>query len=105
MSCYVIAHIEVTDRTQYMQYAEAAGAQIEAAGGRVLAAGPAAMLEGEPFPNHNVVLEFPASEAVDAWYHSDGYQAAIPVRLRSAATSQLAIVPGGIRVTAGAATE
>ena len=40
------------------------------------------MLEGEPFPNHNVVLEFPTSEAVDAWYHSDGYQAAIPVRLR-----------------------
>ena len=64
MSCYVIAHIEVTDRTQYMQYAEAAGAQIEAAGGRVLGAGPAAMLEGEPFPDHNVVLEFPTSEAV-----------------------------------------
>lgn len=95
MSYYVIDHVEVTDRTQYMkQYAEVAGAQIAAAGGRLLAAGPATSLEGEPFSNHNVVLEFPTSEAVDTWYQSDGYQAVIPIRLRSASTSQIAIVPG-----------
>ncbi|HLQ57279.1 MAG TPA: DUF1330 domain-containing protein [Streptosporangiaceae bacterium] len=41
MPHYVVAHIEVTDRTQYMQqYAETAGTQIAAAGGRVLAAAP-----------------------------------------------------------------
>ncbi len=40
-------------------------------------------IEG-PAPDGIIMLEFPSAEAAKAWYHSPGYQAAIPFRQKAA---------------------
>ena len=94
MACYVVAHIEVTDRTTYGGYAESVLDQLAAVGGTVLAAGPADVLEGSPMPNHNVILEFPDEVAARRWYESDEYQSIIPIRHRASSSSVIGILPG-----------
>jgi uncharacterized protein (DUF1330 family) len=45
--------------------------------------GATEVLEGEGFDGM-VMLQFPTAEDAKAWYHSPGYQAALPHRLKGA---------------------
>ncbi len=94
MAVYVIAHVCVRDPARFREYQRAAMPTISAAGGRVLAAGRAVKLEGQPMPNHNVIIEFPTQEMAEAWYSSEGYEAAIPVRRESSADGAIGVVAG-----------
>ena len=94
MPCYLIAHVDVTYRTRYSEYAAAAVQLMEAVHGRVLAVGSAESLEGEPMPNHNVIMEFPDEQSMRTWYESDAYRALIPVRHEASSFSQIGLLKG-----------
>lgn len=85
MPAYVIGEIRVTDPADFGTYVSPAGASIAKYGGKVLAAaGKAEVLDGSPAPERIVVIEFADIEAARRWYQSPEYQAALPIRLRSA---------------------
>jgi uncharacterized protein (DUF1330 family) len=94
MPCYVIAHVEVTDRERYSDYGVAVRGQIAEVGGRVLAAGPATVLEGEAMVNHNVVIEFPDEDVATAWFQSEAYRMVVPILHEASVTSQIGLVRG-----------
>ena len=94
MPCYMISHVDVTDRERYAEYAAAAVALLDTIGARVLAVGKARSLEGEPMPNHNVIMEFPDEETLLTWYESDEYRAVMTMRHEASSYSQIGVVKG-----------
>jgi uncharacterized protein (DUF1330 family) len=95
VSAYVIVHIEVTDPTGYEAYKPFAAESIALHEGRYLVrGGRSETLEGGPSPARVVILEFSTYEQALAWYHSDEYQAAVPLRKQTADTSLFMVVDG-----------
>ena len=93
MSAYVLVEIEVTNPEGYAEYRPLASESVAKHGGRYLArGGNTEHLEGDWLPRI-VVLEFESLEAAHAWYHSDDYQAAIPLR-RDNSRSRMVAVEG-----------
>lgn len=95
MPAYVIAIVtETHDEEALAEYRRLNTAAVAAAGGHFLVRGGALeVLEGDWDPRRVVVMAFDDLEAARAWYTSDAYQAARPLRL-GASTSQLLIVEG-----------
>jgi uncharacterized protein (DUF1330 family) len=94
MAAYVIAEVSVTEPEVYEQYKLLAGASVVAHGGSYEVRGGAVeSLEGEPVSGRIVILRFDSLEAARNWYHSDDYQAALPLR-NAAARSRVFIVEG-----------
>jgi methyltransferase len=90
---YVIMNAEVTDPAGYEEFKRLAEVAISEHGGRYLVRGGALdVLEGDWHPRL-VLLEFDSLEAALGFYHSDGYQAARELRLRTA-TARVAAVDG-----------
>lgn len=84
MTQYLVAQIEITDRSQYSNY-EAGFLEIFARfDGKMLAVDEQPKtLEGSwPF-TRTVIIEFPSSEAALAWYRSNEYQALAKHRFAS----------------------
>jgi uncharacterized protein (DUF1330 family) len=74
MAAYYVADIDVTDPEKYKAYAAGAPATVEAHGGRYLVRGGATQtLEGDANPKRFVIVEFPDTAALHAWYSSDEY--------------------------------
>ncbi len=93
MPGYVIMDAEVTDPAGYEEFKRLAAAAIADHGGRYLVRGGALeALEGD-WHSRLVLLEFDTLEAALAFYHSDAYQAARDIRLRTA-TARVAAVEG-----------
>jgi uncharacterized protein (DUF1330 family) len=91
VSVYVIAEIEVTDPDGYAKYAPLANESVLRHGGRfVVRGGPSEIIEGE-WAGRMVILEFDSHDAAQAWYHSDDYQAALPIRLKSSRGRMIAV--------------
>jgi len=91
VSAYVIVELEVTDPDEYAAYGKLAEASVTRHGGRfVVRGGEAEVIEGEWSPRM-VVLEFEDLDAVRRWYHSDDYQACLPMRLHSATGRMIAV--------------
>ncbi len=85
MSAYALAEsLEVTDPDTMAEYGKLARETIAQYGGKVLAAWPSENIEGECTPNLLVLIEFESMKALKTWYNSPEYQAALPLRLRSA---------------------
>ena len=85
MAAYVLAEtLEVSDPDTMAQYGKLARESIAQHGGKVLAAGPTETFEGEWTPNRLVLIEFESMAKLKTWYNSPEYQAALPLRLRSA---------------------
>ena len=93
VSVWVVGLISIDDAEAYVEYQKAAIPTVIEAGGRVVAAGAGHTLEGEPFPDGTVIVEFPSKEAALAWYESAAYQAIIGARLRASRASSIVIVP------------
>jgi uncharacterized protein (DUF1330 family) len=94
MPAYVFANIRVDDPVAYEQYLRMVPATIESFGGRYLArGGRVEVLEGAIVPGRTIILEFPAFEDAERWYHSEEYCAAKTVR-QSCAKGELIIVDG-----------
>ena len=91
---YVIVTELIKDPAGMAEYGKAAGKAM-AAGVKVLAVDTEfEVLEGEWPVTQTVVLEFESPEAARAWYESEEYQAAIP--LRQAAADCNAVIVNGL---------
>jgi len=90
---YWIAHVDVTDPTQYERYRAANAAPFAAFGARFLVrGGPQEQAEGT-CRSRTVVIEFPSLQAAHDCFHSADYQAAKALR-DPVATSDLVIIEG-----------
>ncbi len=80
MAAYIVAQATPKDPDKMQEYGRAAGPTLAAYGGKLVAGGPLQTLYGETPHERIVVLEFPDAEAAKNWYHSDEYQALLPLR-------------------------
>jgi uncharacterized protein (DUF1330 family) len=69
------------------EYGKLARDSIARYGGKILAAGPTETVEGDWTPNRLALIEFDSMDKLKTGYDSSEYQAALPLRLRSAATT------------------
>ncbi|MFM8535310.1 MAG: DUF1330 domain-containing protein [Acidimicrobiia bacterium] len=91
---YLVGQIDVSNPTQYAEYAKLTPAIIEKFGGRFLArGGKNVTLEGRQAPGRVVVLEFPSFDRAQEFYDSPEYQKARKVR-EGAAIAQFVIFEG-----------
>jgi uncharacterized protein (DUF1330 family) len=95
MPAYVIASVtEAHDDEALAEYRRRNTAAVEAHGGRfVVRGGAMEVLEGDWEPLRLVVMEFDDMDAARAWYESEEYQAAIPIR-QGASTTGIVVVEG-----------
>jgi uncharacterized protein (DUF1330 family) len=95
MPAYVIAGVtEAHDDEALAEYRRRNTAAVEAHGGRFLARGGAIeVLEGDWAPLRVVIIAFDDVDTARAWYASEEYQAAIPIR-QGASTTGLIVVEG-----------
>jgi uncharacterized protein (DUF1330 family) len=99
MSAYLIATVRVDDTETYKKYTAQTPAIIAKHGGRFLVrGGPVETIEGKPFGDRLVVLEFPSADAVKAFTASPEYEEVKKIRqAASEATFLLAEgVPEGV---------
>ena len=90
---YIIAHIDVTDEAEYRKYVAAAPVFAAQYGGRYIARGGRyEALEGAA-RSRNVILEFPDYDSARAFYHCEGYQAALQHAFKGS-TRELVLVEG-----------
>ncbi len=91
MSAYLIAHASAKDTDKLDQYVSQAIPMIEAAGGETVArAVVTEVLVGRHDHDRCAVFRFPDGDTLRSWYHSDAYQALVP--LRDAAADMVFIV-------------
>jgi len=94
MKAYWIAHVDVTEPTQYGEYTARAPAAFARFGGKLLArGGRAEAMEGRATPQRSVVIEFASYEQALACYHSAEYQEACRHR-QGVAKAEVIIVEG-----------
>lgn len=93
MVAYVIAGIDVTNREDYRTYAEQTVASAKKVGGRFLAKGGEQIVIEGAAPARHVIIEFPSRAVAEEWYHSEEYQAILPIALRSSSRN-IVIVEG-----------
>jgi len=90
---YLIAHVTVSDRVAYSEYARAAGEAMQAFNPKIIAwSGQYENLEGESHDKH-VVFEFDSFDEAKRFYESPEYQAARLIRA-GAATGTFVLVEG-----------
>jgi len=91
---YLILTEAIHDRAGMDAYGAASFPSIREFGARVLvAAEDVDVVEGQWHGDRTVVVEFDSVEQARAWYESESYQAALPLRL-GASTCNGVIVPG-----------
>ena len=81
MAAYAILDIEVFDIGEYLKYQKAVAPLLREAGATYLArGGEFRIYEGDYEPCRLIIVEFPSLAAMDAFYHSEPYQALMPQR-------------------------
>jgi uncharacterized protein (DUF1330 family) len=81
---YFFVELEITDPAAYEAYRMAVPDIISAHGGRILVRGEDPQpLDGAVPRRRRVIVEFDSPEAVMTFYHSDAYQAVLPIRLNA----------------------
>ena len=92
MSGYVIAHVEVTNPTQYEEYKKWSSAAMQASGAEVcIRGGQIAVLEGDWAPTRVVLLKFPTFEQAKAFYELPEYLKAREARAGAAVMRMIAV--------------
>ena len=92
---YVIAEVEVIDRSAFQEYADKVAETMAPFEGHyqyVVRTSTAQALEGEP-PKRIVVIAFDSAEKALGWYRSPAYQKIKPIRL-GASVSRLYLAEG-----------
>ena len=86
--------VRVDDPEAYKKYAAQTPSIVKKYGGKFLArAGEVDTIEGEPFHDRLVIVEFPSKQAAREWYASPEYQAALKYR-KAACKGQLLVIEG-----------
>lgn len=92
MPVYVVAQGRIENREMLDQYVAKALPTIQSGGGRVLAFDETPeIVEGQIEHPRTVILEFESQDAFRAWYDSEAYQAALPLRLDSTPGSLIVV--------------
>ena len=94
MSAYLIVQVSIADEAQYQKYREAVRPLIVKFGGKFIVRGAKVeALEGHHDGRRLVVIEFPSTEAIHAWWGSPEYAPVKKLRI-GAATSDVWAVQG-----------
>ena len=81
MSAYLIGHITINNSDKWKTYVTGVQKSLIPFEAEVVFRGErATVLAGEHPHQHTVVIKFPDQPTLQQWYHSDAYQALIPVR-------------------------
>jgi uncharacterized protein (DUF1330 family) len=95
MTVYALAVLDITDRSTYAAYEQGFMAIFAPHGGAILSVEEAPIVKEGDWPHtRTVLISFPTAEALDAWFHSDAYQAL--AKHRHAAASGAVIVLQGL---------
>ena len=96
MSGYIIAHVDVTNPTQYEEYKKLSSAAMQAHGAEVcVRGGQVAVLEGDWAPTRVIVLKFPTFEQAKAYHDSVEYRKARDSRAGAAVMRMIAVEGAG----------
>ena len=87
MSAYVFSVVNKTDRDAYERYSEAGYLSILPYRPEVTVAESPEVIEGKFPGTTTIMMKFKTMEDAKAWYHSDLYQKAIPLRHAASDTS------------------
>lgn len=94
MPAYIVSWIKVHDPETYRKYAALTPATLKKYGAKFLTrGGEVTTLEGEPYTDRMLILEFPNKEAIEAWYKDPEYVAAMELR-HAASTGRILIQEG-----------
>jgi uncharacterized protein (DUF1330 family) len=91
MPAYITVDFTPTAAQHLQAYGAAVPATLAKFAGEYVVKGPAETLHGDASFSMQVILAFPSKEQALAWYHSNEYQALVPLR-DSAMRSQFRIV-------------
>jgi uncharacterized protein (DUF1330 family) len=94
MATYLITEVDWHDQNKAREYREKFGPALEKFGGKTLCAGPAQVIEGDWNPPRVVILEFPDSSSLRAWYESADYAPVLQLRKQGATTPKMVAVEG-----------
>jgi uncharacterized protein (DUF1330 family) len=95
MPAYVIATMVISDPDMYRQYTDRTPPTVKRHGGRFLTRGDEVFaVEGEPFAERQVILEFPDMAKAKAWFDDPEYQAARAFRLKACSSYRMLIQEG-----------
>lgn len=96
MPAYVIAMMSIHDPETYRKYTDKTPPTVRKYGGKFLTRGePVATLEGDPYKDRMVILEFPTKNHVEQWLNDPDYQAAAVFRKASSTMGRLLVQEGG----------
>ena len=94
MSAYIVGQITIHDPETYARYREEVPDVIARFGGRYLTrGGPVGTLEGDPFEQRMVIVEFPSRAAAER-FHSSADYAPLKALRQAASTGQLLVQDG-----------
>ena len=94
MPAYLVATVAVHDQQTYLKYTVRTPALIARHGGKFLTRGnPVLTLEGIPFKDRMVILEFPTQAHCEAFFKDPEYEEAAVFR-REAAVAQIVVQEG-----------
>jgi len=95
MSTYLISTMSIHDPETYRKYTSGTPPTVKRHGGRFLTRGePVVTLEGEPFTQRMVIMEFPSRKHIEEWLADPEYQALAQHR-SAASTGRIIIQEGG----------
>ncbi|MEM9133432.1 MAG: DUF1330 domain-containing protein [Actinomycetota bacterium] len=96
MPAFVVAMMSIHDPDTYRQYTDRTPPTVKRHGGRFLTRGEEiTCIEGEDYDGRLVILEFPSTEHVEAWYQDPDYQEAMTFRRLSSTMHHLLVQEGG----------
>lgn len=85
MPAFLIGHITVKNMDKWEAYVEGVQKSLEPFESEIVFRGKrAAVLAGEHNHENTVVIKFADQPTLQRWYHSDAYQALIPIRDQAA---------------------
>ena len=92
MSGYIIAHVQVTNPTQYEEYKKWSTLAMKAHNAEVcVRGGQVQLLEGDWAPERVVILKFPTFAAAKAFYETPEYLQAREARAGAAVMRMIAV--------------
>ena len=96
MPAYVVAMMAIHDPGTYRKYTDRTPLTVRKHGGKFLTRGETvATLEGEPYADRMVILEFPSKTHVEEWIADPDYQEAAVFRHASSTMHMLLVQEGG----------
>jgi len=95
MRTYLISTMTIHDPETYRKYTSGTPPTVKRHGGKFLTRGePVVTLEGEPFTQRMVIMEFPSRKHIEEWLADPEYQALAQHRY-AASTGRIVIQEGG----------